>query len=385
MNKNSFNLRRCWSLLKGDLSSSSLYILLYAGAVFLILLALVFFSVLTPNLAYANIPELSITGAQLAALSAMGNMGTAVLVAQIVIFSRVFANMSTRSGEISYLMLPATNSEKWISRVVYVVLVGAVLTLAVYYLAVLFCGVLGWMFDLESLSLLPKMVFDGSYVASLFHFHLPWQASLVNLSSSFFVVAVFVLGGTWFRRLPWLYTALILLGTLFVIVITGAFGVGYYISQHTDLIQKVKAAAESHNLDAMFSLVKPLFYYTVTAVLTVLSMGCFGFPIASSAVASCSRSASSCSNRKSVNCISHDLHQRKSHIPADGRPPLRRDSRRHLQGRRPHTQRARVCRDARREHQHRREDLRAAGSRGRHLQPSWHGLLREPRCPPADP
>ena len=248
MNKNSFNLRRCWSLLKGDLSSSSLYILLYAGAVFLILLALVFFSVLTPNLAYANIPELSITGAQLAALSAMGNMGTAVL------------------------MLPATNSEKWISRVVYVVLVGAVLTFAVYYLAVLFCGVLGWMFDLESLSLLPKMVFDGSYVASLFHFHLPWQASLVNLSSSLFVVAAFVLGGTWFRRLPWLYTALILLGTLFVIVITGCFGVGYYISQHSDLIQKVKAAGESHNLDAMFSFIKPLFYYTVTAVLTVLSI-----------------------------------------------------------------------------------------------------------------
>lgn len=236
------------------------------------MLAVVFFSVLTPNLAYANIPELSITGAQLAALSAMGNMGTAVLVAQIVVFSRVFANMSTRSGEIGYLMLPAMNSEKWLSRVVYVVLVGAVLTFAVYYLAVLFCGVLGWMFDLESLSLLPKMVFDGSYVTSLFHFHLPWQASLVNPASTFFIMAAFVLGGTWFRRLPWLYTALILLGTLFVIVITGAFGVGYYISQHTDLIQKVKAAAESHNLDVMFSLVKPLFYYVTTAVLTVLSI-----------------------------------------------------------------------------------------------------------------
>lgn len=272
MNKNSFNLRRCWSLLKGDLSSSSLYILLYAGAIFLILLAVVFFSVLTPSLAYADNPLISIKGAQLAALSAMGTIGQVVLVAQIVIFSRVFANMSTRSGEISYLMLPATNSEKWISRVVYVVLVGAMLTLAVYYLAVLFCGVLGWMFDLESLSLLPKMVFDGSYVASLFHFHLPWQASLVNLSSSLFVVAAFVLGGTWFRRLPWLYTALILLGTLFVIVITGCFGVGYYISQHSDLIQKVKAAGESHNLDEMFSFIKPLFYYTVTAVLIVLSI-----------------------------------------------------------------------------------------------------------------
>ena len=267
MNKNSFNLRRCWSLLKGDLSSSSLYILLYAGAVFLILLALVFFSVLTPSLAYADNPPISITGAQLAALSAMGTIGQVVLVAQIVIFSRVFANMSTRSGEISYLMLPATNSEKWISRVVYVVLVGAVLTLAVYYLAVLFCGVLGWMFRRERPAVLHPVSVSGSS-----HFHLPWQASLVNMSSSFFVVAAFVLGGTWFRRLPWLYTALILLGTLFVIVITGGLGVGYYISQHTDLIQKIKAAAESHNLDAMFSLVKPLFYYVTTAVLTVLSI-----------------------------------------------------------------------------------------------------------------
>ena len=275
MNKNSFNLRRCWSLLKGDLSSSSLYILLYAGAVFLILLALVFFSVLTPNLAYANIPELSITGAQLAALSAMGNMGTAVLVAQIVIFSRVFANMSTRSGEIGYLMLPATNSEKWISRVVYVVLVGAVLTFAVYYLAVLFCGVLGWMFDLESLSLLPKMVFDGSYVTSLFHVHLPWQASLVNLSSSFFVVAAFVLGGTWFRRLPWLYTALILLGTFFVVVITGGFGFGYYISQHTEIKAVIEDLAANHNLDGLFAYLTPWFFIVSGGVLLVLGIVMF--------------------------------------------------------------------------------------------------------------
>lgn len=272
MNKNSFNLRRCWSLLKGDLSSSSLYILLYAVALFLIVLAVVFFSVLTPSLAYANNPLLSITSAQLAALSATSNMGLVALVAQIVIYSRVFANMSTRSGEIGFLMLPATNSEKWLSRVVYVVLVGAVLTQSVYYLAVLFCGVLGWMFNLESLSLLPKMVFDSSYISSLFQFHIPWQANLVNLSSSFFFVAAFVLGGTWFRRLPWLYTALILLGTLFVIVITGGFGIGYYISQHTDLIQKIKAAAESHNIDEMFSFIKPWFFYVTSAVLTVLSI-----------------------------------------------------------------------------------------------------------------
>lgn len=272
MNKNRFNLRRCWSLLKDDLQRNRFYILLLAGALFLILVVVACFSVLTPNMAFGNIPELGLNSAQVAALSATSNIGMAVGVAEVVIFSRVFANMSMRSGEISYLMLPATNSEKWLSRVVYVALVGLALVMAVYYLAVLCCSLLGGLFHVESLSLMMKMVFDSDSVTGLFSFHLPWQARMVNPASTFFIMAAFVLGGTWFRRLPWLYTALILLGTLFVIVITGCFGVGYYISQHTDLIQKVKAATESHNLDAMFSLVKPLFYYTVTAVLTVLSM-----------------------------------------------------------------------------------------------------------------
>lgn len=272
MNKNRFNLRRCWSLLKDDLQRNRFYILLLAGALFLILVVVACFSVLTPGMAFGNIPELGLSSAQVAALSATSNIGMAVGVAEVVIFSRVFANMSMRSGEISYLLLPATNSEKWLSRVVYVALVGLALVMAVYYLAVLCCGLLGSLFHVESLSLMMKMVFDGSYVTSLFHFHLPWQASVVNPAGTFFIMAAFVLGGTWFRRLPWLYTALILLGTFFVVVITGGFGFGYYISQHTDLIQKVKAAAESHNLDAMFSFIKPLFYYVTTAVLTVLSM-----------------------------------------------------------------------------------------------------------------
>ena len=124
-------MRRCWSLLKGDLQSSRLDILLLVGAIFLVILAVALFSVLTPSITYSQIPDLTISSAEIAALSAMGNMGLAVNVAEVVIFSRVFANMSTRSGEISYLMLPATNSEKWLSRVVYVLLVGFVLILFV--------------------------------------------------------------------------------------------------------------------------------------------------------------------------------------------------------------------------------------------------------------
>ena len=271
MNKNCFSLRRCWSLLKGDLQSSRLDILLLVGAIFLVILAVALFSVLTPSITYSQIPDLSISSAEIAALSAMGNMGLAVNVAEVVIFSRVFANMSTRSGEISYLMLPATNSEKWLSRVVYVLLVGFVLILFVYYLAVLFCGLLGWMFSFESLSLLPKMAFDSTYVANLFHFQVPGFVTLVNSTSQFFIVAAFVLGGTWFRRLPWLYTALILLGTFFVVCITGAFGIGYYFLHHAGGNQEFIDAVTAHNINAMFACLTPLFY-VCSAVLLVLGI-----------------------------------------------------------------------------------------------------------------
>ena len=275
MNKNRFNLRRCWSLLKDDLQRNRFYILLLAGALFLILVVVACFSVLTPGMAFGNIPELGLSSAQVAALSATSNIGMAVGVAEVVIFSRVFANMSMRSGEISYLMLPATNSEKWLSRVVYVVLVGLALVMAVYYLAVLCCGLLGSLFHVESLSLMMKMVFDSDCVTGLFNFHLPWQASLVNPASTFFIMAAFVLGGTWFRRLPWLYTALILLGTFFVVVITGGFGFGYYISQHTEIKAVIEDLAANHNLDGLFAYLTPWFFIVSGGVLLVLGIVMF--------------------------------------------------------------------------------------------------------------
>ena len=193
-------------------------------------------------------------------------------VAEVVIFSRVFANMSMRSGEISYLMLPATNSEKWLSRVAYVVLVGFVLVMAVYYLAIFCCGLLGRLFHVESLSLILKMVLDSASVTELFNFPLPWQASLGNALSTFFIMAAFVLGGTWFRRLPWLYTALILLGTLFVLVISGGFGVGYYISRHTEIKAVIEDLAVNRNIDGLFAYLTPWFFIAVSAVLLVLSV-----------------------------------------------------------------------------------------------------------------
>lgn len=267
MNKNSFNLRRCWSLLKGDLRNNRTDILLLAGVLFLVVIAVALFSVFTPSLTFSQATGITLSGAEIAALTAMSNIGLVVMVAEVVIFSRVFANMSTRSGEINYLMLPATNSEKWLSRVSYVVLVGLVFVLAIYYLAILCCGLIGHVFDVDSLSLIPKMTFDTGYIISRFNFTLPLQAKVVNYVSSLFFVAVFVLGGTWFRRLPWLYTALILLGTSIVLAIGFGFCAGYYLSGN----QQFMDAAVNHDLNTLFDIMIPWFYAS-SAILLVLSI-----------------------------------------------------------------------------------------------------------------
>ena len=92
MNKNSFNLRRCWSLLKGDLRNNRTDILLLAGVLFLVVIAVALFSVFTPSLTFSQATGITLSGAEIAALTAISNIGLVVMVAEVVIFSRVFAN-----------------------------------------------------------------------------------------------------------------------------------------------------------------------------------------------------------------------------------------------------------------------------------------------------
>ena len=251
MNKNRFNLRRCWSLLIGDLRNNHKDILLLAGVAFLVFIGIAIFSVFTPTMTMNRMPGLTISAVQAAAISALSNLGLATTVAEAVIFSRVFANMSTRSGEVSYLMLPATNSEKWLSRVAYVLLVGFVLILAIYYVSLFCCGLIGRLFDVEALALLPSL--NNNYFIELFHFDIPNDIYLVNSLSSFFFATAFILGGTYFRRLPWLYTALILLATLFVMIISGGFGMQYLIDDKAQFVEAAKAG----KLNEMFNIMMP--------------------------------------------------------------------------------------------------------------------------------
>ncbi|MCR5129897.1 MAG: hypothetical protein K6C10_00345 [Prevotella sp.] len=229
MKNNQFNINRCWQLLRQHLINGRLDLLLVALLTFFGALAAYAFGIFSgvSTMGRANLP---FDQSLLPSFSAISNAGLVLLLIEIVALSSVFANMSKRSGEIQYLLLPATNGEKWFSRIAYALILGFVVPTLFYYLALLFASGIGYLFDIQSLSVLFKLNFDNSYVASVLpgEFTMHWWYTPVNWCMSIFFVAAFLLGGTIWRHQPWLYTSLSVLAFLFVMVFTSGFGIGYY-------------------------------------------------------------------------------------------------------------------------------------------------------------
>jgi|GEM_PF-1552398 len=234
MNKNRFNFRRFWQLLNQHFEKSRKTNFLILSLVFFGTIVVLLFSTLLVSAPKENLAKvLSIAPEGLIALSALSNAAWIAIMVSFVFVCNVFANMSKRSEEMRFLTLPATNAEKWLSRVVYAVVVGVFLVFVCQNLAIWLCAAIGWIFDVESLKLLKGMAFDSSLYQEAFKDTLPAslfaEATSTNVVTKFFIVAFMLFGGTAFRRTPWLYTALVLFGSLVVFIIVFHLGlIGHY-------------------------------------------------------------------------------------------------------------------------------------------------------------
>lgn len=239
MNNNRFNFRRFWQLLSLHFEKSRKTNLLILSLVFFGTVVVLLFSTLLVSAPKEHLAEIfPIAPEGLIALSALSNASWIVIVVSFVFVCNVFANMSKRSEEMRYLTLPATNAEKWLSRVVYAVVVGVVLVFVCQNLAIWFCVAIGWIFDVESLKLLKEMAFDSSLYQEALKDTLPAalfaEAISTNVVTKFFIIAFLLFGGTAFRRTPWLYTALVLFGSLVVFITIWSFGHTWYIKTHPE-------------------------------------------------------------------------------------------------------------------------------------------------------
>lgn len=232
MKTNQFNIKRFWQLFCLHCESNKKNILLILSLTFLTMVVILLVTTLLFSVPKSLSETLPLAQEGIVALSALSNASWVVILVGFVFVCNVFANMSSRSGEIHYLTLPAMNSEKWLSRVLFAVVFGVVLIYVVQQLAVLVCVAIGWIFDVESMKMLKDMAFAGTTLQAALKDFLPAsffaEVAWVNRATTFFIVVVLLLGGTVFRRLPWLYTALVLFGSIVVIYIAFIFGIQWY-------------------------------------------------------------------------------------------------------------------------------------------------------------
>lgn len=229
MNKNSFNFRRFWQLLGWHFTDNRRTVAYVVSGTLLACVAVILFKVLFGSVSpYMERTPFKVDKTMLLASEAESYSSYIVAIAMYVFISYVFVNMSKRSSEIGYLMLPATNVEKWLSRVVYVLAVAAMVQMA-GWLAIQICAIIGQLFDVEALSILAKMndFYNDINDANMSPF-VQTKFSLLSYMLNAFLLSAYLFGGTIFRRVPWLSTTIIVFGTYFVVAMSAIFCFGYY-------------------------------------------------------------------------------------------------------------------------------------------------------------
>ncbi len=132
-----------------------------------------------------------------------GVIGFCIFIAIIVIhlgYSRIFARLKTKQKRIAYLTLPATNAERYLAPLLFV--------LIVFPLCVLLALILGdtlrmFIFGMtggEWQSAVPYLFKENMLFLPRFSSWNKFVAWMMDSSVLLWICSLYILGGTWFRR-----------------------------------------------------------------------------------------------------------------------------------------------------------------------------------------
>ena len=235
-----FSFNRFRQLLLSYMADNSKRLLILCGGLYAATLVMFTIGMLAgATLPTEQSPDLGINTGILRLLMGIGYANNVSGLAMMVILTRVFANIESRTGEIQFLMLPATTLEKWLSRVVYVILVGCVLTTAVSYAAMLtWCGVASLM-GFEDAGLLMTIMFHPFQAVEMTGLPLPSSLFFLNSATTILEVAFFIYGGTVFRHYAWLKSIAIFFAVVMVI------GIGFGTVMCYDIRSDINVSGEA--------------------------------------------------------------------------------------------------------------------------------------------
>ncbi|MBR5802959.1 MAG: hypothetical protein IKY31_01255 [Bacteroidaceae bacterium] len=227
---NSFSFGRVGLLIKRDVVEKWKTFLFLTLALFLVFLFMMY--------AYSWIPFEVMSGYESFSLSVLNGCTTVFTYYSIFVFSGIMVNMRMQGDRTNFLMLPASNMEKFLTRMLYVTLLVFVPFIVGFLLAdVLHMLLFPLLVDdeaIRTLPLLPGMwevkskVMQGSQEAlNLVKLNIDLSSLGYALPIFPFIEAVweasfFILGGCYWRKYPFAKTfALLMLSKIVAIVVIG--------------------------------------------------------------------------------------------------------------------------------------------------------------------
>lgn len=220
-----FDHNRFALLLKHDVIQHSRTYLRFALGSFVAFFIINF--LLTYNSALLQ-PKADIAAAANWDLNNVSDFSTFIMVLLIIVsVSSIFGNMNTKQERIRFLMLPATNLEKYLCRWLQFSFLSVILIVATYCLADVACWLLRTMMG-QGLGLSMPRFFSGTTRALLFHADwteaagTTYEFNPVGLITLIAFLSTYHLGGAFFRRVPFIFTTLAIIasGIALTIVMT---------------------------------------------------------------------------------------------------------------------------------------------------------------------
>lgn len=155
----------------------------------------------------------------------------AYCIATIALAANSFAFLKDKHARSQYLMLPATNLEKYLARIVIFILESTVLLFASFVVADLLQMVISYILAHDAYSAIPAffadiMDFNGG------HLYAPFLVATVWVSS-------YILGSTFFSKNSLVYTTLAW-ATLSVLMVTILGGLGVYIVKNIEWLENIE-------------------------------------------------------------------------------------------------------------------------------------------------
>ena len=235
-----FSFNRFRQLLLSYMADNSKRLLILCGGLYAATLVMFTIGMLAgATLPTEQSPDIGIDMKVMRLITAIGYANNVAGIATMVILSRVFANMEQRSGEIQFLMLPATTMEKWLSRVAYIVLVGWLMPVVATYAGILTWTGVASLLGFEDGATLLRIMFDNAYALDMMHISYPGSLVFLTFAFAIFEVAYFIYCGTVFRHNAWLKSIAIFFAVVMVL------GIGFGIVMSYNIISDIRVSGDA--------------------------------------------------------------------------------------------------------------------------------------------